>query len=132
MGSIPSPVIDFITLQFHQAYSHVQFPAGLVTKEPEIAADLYGMLHAQLVGHVLTEAAGPRTVQGRTFDRKVKPKWIPGWVWKRIPTESAEFAVTVEPKYTYPHATIRVPELGKPVRIAVTSGLYEPRWERDR
>lgn len=72
-----------------------------------------------LTAYLLTENAGPVVVDGPVVDLPVKPRWMPAFVWRRIPTHRARFTISVQPKYSYPSANIKVPDIGRPVRFHV-------------
>jgi hypothetical protein len=78
-----------------------------------------GDLVASLESFVLSDKGGEPVVARRVIDRKVKPRWLPRWLWNSIYVEHVTVEVSVEPLWTYPSADLTVPELGRPVRIPV-------------
>lgn len=80
--------------------------------------------YMQMRGYVLTEdAEGPVRGSKRevfAFTYAVRPRWLPKFLWKRVPWAEArpvrEVTMSVQPKWKYPHATI-VGELGRPLRM---------------
>jgi hypothetical protein len=73
-----------------------------------------------LHGYVLKDQGGELVSRVVTpefaMTRKVKPRWMPKWVWNRLHeelvTETRKYNLVVRPEWTYPNATIKVPAIG--------------------
>jgi hypothetical protein len=87
-------------------------------------------LVAQLNAYVLTEHAGRMVTDHVRALLPVRPRWMPRWLWRRIPTRDVEWTLRVRPRWTYPRAGLRVPELGDAVRFAQTypPHVHVPDW----
>lgn len=93
---------------------------GLHREQFHVAWDMIrDELWATFTAAVMAEDAGPTESDWVKWLSPIRPWWIPKWLWRRIPTKIVDYKLTVLPRYIYPHATIKVPEIGPPVRIAV-------------
>lgn len=80
-----------------------------------------------LTAYVLSENAGPpvRSVRTRReeFEQHVRPRWLPRFLWRRIPTRTCTVSVTARAEaqatWIYPQATVRLPDVLGPARFAV-------------
>lgn len=75
-------------------------------------------LWARFSAAVLAEDAGEKVEDYVTWLSPLRPWWIPKWLWRKIPTKPVRYTLTVQPRYIYPHATLKVPQVGAPVRFA--------------
>ena len=84
-----------------------------------------GLVHA-ITGKVLAHDSGaPRRVTATATARapfKIKPWWIPRFMWNRIKGDfvpvTVTKSVTYQPKWIYPESTIDLADkLGQPVRL---------------
>lgn len=127
---------DEILLDLVRFYAHQRVPRGVIQRatrienwlDPVSDSLVYGLRTA-----VLGEDGGDVVSDWVTVLMPLRPRWIPRWLWKRIPTREATWTLTARPKWTYPHSSIQVPDLGPPVRIAVHDGLRrgDDRWRDD-
>lgn len=46
----------------------------------------------------------------------VRPRWLPRFLWRRIPTRVATWTLTARPEWIYPYSTVP-PQLGRPVQF---------------
>jgi hypothetical protein len=91
----------------------------LLRPEWHVAVDYMGRhIVAALTAYVLMEEGGEPVVKRTYYWQKLKPWWLPKFLWRRVP-EQQEVAVAVaQPLFTYPKANVKVPELG-PVVLKV-------------
>jgi len=75
------------------------------------------MLLYRVETFVLSDQGGKPVTAKEVVERKVRPRWLPKWLWRSIFVERVVVSVTAYPLWTYPSADITVPELGRPVRI---------------
>jgi hypothetical protein len=121
---------DEVLLQWQQVAAQQVLPSGLHGTEVGIH-QLHGASDQQVMwlrSYVLADQGGETVTKGLSVTRKVKPRWLPRFLWNRFNEEVRSMTVTVEPKWTYPNATIKVPRLGEPVRIFVESAHYSD-WD---
>jgi len=92
----------------------------------EMASTFRNHLLLHVDTFVLTEHLYDRDVTLRV-DRKIRPRWIPTWLWDRIPTEavSRDYHFTVD--RLYPNAN---PNLGTPTTIKERLHTGQERTER--
>lgn len=125
-----------LELAFQQFYSQARMPAGLRRVEFESYANMMAdEIIMQMRAMMLAEDGGPETTDTVAWLSPLRPWWIPKFLWRRIPTKHVRYTLTCQPKYLYPHATVRVPELGQPVRFAYMSPPWNTRdgsdWRDD-
>lgn len=75
-------------------------------------------LVAELNAYVLTEHAGPAVEDRVAALLPIRPRWLPRWLWRRIPTRRVEWTLTVEPRWSYPNAAVQLPAVGRPHKLA--------------
>lgn len=77
-------------------------------------------LVAALNAFVLTEHAGPMATDWLRVELPLRPRWMPRWLWRRVPCRPAVFELRVRPLWVYPQATFKVPDgrLGAAVMMA--------------
>lgn len=80
---------------------------------------VWGNLVLELNGYVLTETGGDTVTDSVTALLPLRPRWLPRWLWRRIPTRSVRWTLTARPVFRYPRASVAVPALGAPVRFVV-------------
>lgn len=91
----------------------------------DIRRHVFHQLVFELNAHVLVEDAGDEVVERIRADLPVRPRWLPRWLFRRIPTRRVTWTLTARPRWTYPQATLRVPGLG-PARMYVSKTLERP------
>lgn len=79
-------------------------------------------LVTQMRACVLGEDGGDTAERTEVVVRKVKPRWMPKYLWARIFNEYVQVKVTAKPLWTYPRTNIQVPDLGREVRIVLPGG----------
>jgi hypothetical protein len=90
--------------------------------------DMADTLVAQLHAYVMGEPAGATITETVNVYRHRRPKWIPKRLWAKVPRETAMAKLEVAPKWCYPQATVRVPDLG--IARPILFQTYTPvRWE---
>ena len=102
-------------------------PPGVLMANLDFGQTIIGHIHAMLTAFVLSEQAGDPVSETREYEVAKFPRWVPRWLQRRWMTRRS-FTVTVTPQWTYPMATIKVPELGLPrgqVEILVTNNYGE-------
>lgn len=103
-----------------------QLPSGVM--DLKLEAQMERIRHVgehlvvQLRAYVLTEKAGPVQEDFTVRDVAVFPWWIPKWLRRRW-TKTETFTLSVQPAYAYPSSSLKVPDIGEPVRIAIPSAL---------
>jgi len=117
-----------------QARSHIdeQLFAGAQHVSFDIRRHVFHQLVFELNAHVLVEDAGPEVTERIRAELPVRPRWLPRWLFRRIPTRQVAWTLTARPQWTYPQATLRVPGLG-PATMYVSTKLDRPenqRWKR--
>ena len=127
---------DEIALEMVRFHAQQRVPRGVIERatsieqwvDPVTDSLVYAIRTA-----VLGEDGGDVASDSVTVLMPVRPRWLPRRLWKRIPTRQATWTLTAHPKWTYPHSSIQVPDLGSPVRIAVYGGLQrgDDRWRDD-
>lgn len=133
------PVLDVETLDLHLTQVANRIALGeneLRLQHLELQQFMVDAVIPRLVvgltGYVLTEHDGEPVTDEQTRTRttrwehsyKVRPWWIPKWLWARCPDEPIEVVATatatarasVQPAWTYPHATVAA-ELGRPYQV---------------
>lgn len=91
------------------------------------------VLWARFTAAVLAEDAGPEVIDTVRWLSPLRPRWIPKWLWRRIPTREVKYQLRVQPRYIYPHATVKVAALGSPVRFPyqTATNYYTPDWRQE-
>jgi hypothetical protein len=113
--------------------SKSRFDASSASQQSVMVDLMADQLVAHLEKFVLSEQAGDTVRAEATakawYFQKVKPWWIPTFLWKRIPEQQEVSENTVveraTPKWTYPSSNLSFPELGTPVRLLVR----DPQWK---
>lgn len=105
---------EWIELEWSQFYASQTWPNGLFQTHAEFRIDLYEQMHALLIAAVLTEQAGPVAESKTVYDATNFPRWLPKWLQRRW-TRSRAIKLTVTPRWSYPQASIKVPDLGRGV-----------------
>ncbi len=79
---------------------------------------MYGHMVNVLKASVLKYDGGePATDQVRVTTA-IKPWWIPGFIWKRMPAAELTWTLTARPEWVFPFATWQLPDnLGRPVQF---------------
>lgn len=109
---------DFIELTWCQMNARRVLPPGLHGVQLHHAVEpVLEQMALTLQAYVLGDQGGEPVSNSLTVTRKVRPWWIPKWLWARIDNETRTVSVTAYPKWTYPSANIKVPKLGDPVRV---------------
>lgn len=125
-------VFDLDLLKVHaQRVVDRRLCEGLQHPQFEVVANhTADTLVAQLNAYVLAEHAGRTVTDHVRALLPVRPRWIPRWLWRRIPTRDVEWTLRVRPRWTYPRASLHVPELGAAVRFAQTypPHVHVPDW----
>jgi hypothetical protein len=102
-----------VRLELMKVGQRLSMPIGFQREEWQVMVD--HMAHqfvASLTGYLLVEEGGKPIERKTHYWQKIKPWWLPKFLWRRIP-EQHEVAVAVaRPMWTYPQASIRVPNLG--------------------
>lgn len=81
-----------------------------------------------LRAYLLAEEGGKAVTRRTFYWQKLRPWWIPKFMWRRL-REQREAAVAIaQPMFTYPQANIVVPDLG-PVVFKVLDQSYA--WDDD-
>lgn len=126
-----------IRIRLGQAFSeHVLLRGADVDVTYEAMA---GMFNAQMEKRILVNHDGrSRTVRARAeatavanveYENKLKPRWVPTFLWNRIKTETltasktqtevAHDTKTYQPAWVFPYAPQLESKLGAPVRILI-------------
>jgi hypothetical protein len=100
-------------LQRRQVGAVISMPTGVYDLSTDLVTNLAGEeLAAHVSGFVLAEHAGkPVTDTVRALLPR-RPRWIPRFLWRRIPTVSAAWTLSAEPLWTYPQSSAVLPPLG--------------------
>lgn len=117
-----APLYEVVTLDMLKVAGahHLDEELFAGAQRPELLLDfIAGALVAQLNAFVLAEDAGPVVAETVRVMLPHRPRWLPRWVWRRIPSVGHEFRLEVRPRWVYPQATVRVDGLG-PARLLVT------------
>lgn len=97
---------------------HAQLAQMVDMVTDSLVYTLHGYVLKSQAGEMVSRQVSPEFA----MTRKVKPRWMPTFMWNRLHeelvTEKRKYTMVVTPEWTYPHATIKVPELGRPVEIA--------------
>lgn len=130
MSASRSPdVINTVTLEAVRFYAQQHLPRHFIENIDTVELSTYfdhvsEHMVMMMRAYVLGEEGGETAEDTFAVMLPTRPRWLPKWLWRRIPTYRAEVTLTAQPKWTYPHSTIKVPELEQPVRIAVRGGGY--------
>lgn len=95
-----------ITLEALQLYAAERIPRQVLDMPtPAFEAFFereFDMMLMSLRSHVWARDAGPQQTESQYITRKVKPRWIPQWLWNKIPQEEYKATFSIQPKFTYP------------------------------
>lgn len=116
-----------VTLEYQMVYAQQilpEIPTGVHNVTFDVRRAIYGDLHMMLRGFVLTEQAGPAAKEVVVYGEANIPRWVPRWLCGRW-TRDRTVTVTTTPMWSYPQATVNVPNLGRAVQFRM-----EPTVER--
>jgi hypothetical protein len=123
---IQCEAVKHVCLDYVQFYSRTVLPQGCIDRATKVdgylAHEMDGLVFL-LRTAVLGEDGGDEVSDWVEVLLPIRPRWIPKWAWKRIPTRRARWELRAQPKWTYPHSNIKVPDLGPQVRIAMDGGM---------
>lgn len=114
-----------LAMELVSFYARERLPRGVIDRVEmhQMVDNVTDSLIFALTTAVMGEDGGDEVADWVTVLLPIRPRWIPKWAWRRIPTRRARWELRVQPMWTYPHSNIKVPDLGQPVRIAVNHGL---------
>lgn len=131
MASDAIAVEQFVALQW-QGVAAQQAVSGVQRFSSSAwLSDVSDCLVASLSAYVLKDQGGEPVSATETISRKVRPRWIPQWLWRRVPEQSKSVTLTVTPEWTCPQATVKVPEL-KPAVQFVARDFDRGEWVETR
>jgi hypothetical protein len=123
---IHAETVRSVCLDYVQFYARTNLPSGCIEQATKADGFIeHEMQHLvfMLRTAVLGEDGGDEVSDWVEVLLPIRPRWIPKWAWKRIPTRAARWELRAQPKWTYPYSEFLVPELGPRVEIAVNGGL---------
>ena len=86
---------------------------GLQKAEWSVALDNEARaLAAGVIAYVLAQEGGQTVTATAYYWQRVRPRWLPRWLWRRVPEQREVTTQSAQPMWTYPQANIQVPELG--------------------
>jgi hypothetical protein len=92
---------------------HLLPATGLQQTEWRVALDNEARaLAASLTAYVLAQEGGQTVTAYAYYWQRVRPRWLPRWLWRRVPEQREVTTQSAQPMWTYPQANIQVPELG--------------------
>jgi hypothetical protein len=107
-------------------YSKYRLPIGLEHAKFNVAVKMATEdMVCSLTAYVLGEDAGPTHTEAATWIEKLKPRYMPQWLWNRLKTEQHKVVIEIRPMYIYPESSIGIPDLGKPIPIYQYSGTVK-------
>jgi hypothetical protein len=124
------PHIDLTRRQYaiQQRIDHRVLAEAL---DPELVVhDTLEHMVIALKVRLLTEPAGGAATDYVTALLPLRPRWLPRFLWRRIPTRSVRWTLSARPEWSYPRASV-VPDMGDPVRIVLPEPIHvegDPRW----
>lgn len=110
-----------LTLELKPVMAQAILPSGLTHVGFDVVERTAEHLALQLRALVLTDQAGETVSDSAEFSRAMKPRWLPRFVRRRFPIETAILSVTATPLWSYPDNTLAVPDLGGAVHVLVHS-----------
>jgi hypothetical protein len=123
------PGFDEVRLDLLKVAARTQIDRTLFTGAHQVSFDIRRHVVHQLVfelnAHVLVEDAGDEVVERIRAELPVRPRWLPRWLFRRIPTRQVAWTLTARPQWIYPQATLRVPGLG-PAHMFVSTRIDRP------
>lgn len=97
---------DMIQLDLTQMATAVMVPVALLN--PEARVDFDHMMNSALISFRGSLVSSESSTQRATFGytEHLKPWWIPGFVWKRVPSRNCSQILEVKFSATHPYADI--------------------------
>lgn len=115
-----------VSLEYVGFYARQQLPIGVLRHtlrtEAFVAHEMDALVF-MMSAYVLGEDGGDEVSDWVNVRLPIRPRWMPKWLWRKIPCRDARWELRCRPKWTYPHSNIQVPDLGPEVKIAVNQGL---------
>lgn len=94
---------------------------------------MFDQLVTQLTTMVLTEPAGHAARDYVKAALPIRPRWLPKFLWQRIPTRDVKWTLTARPRWSYPHCSVAFDKkMGSAVRMIAQDSVDvhgKPEWK---